>query len=105
MPLSVQQPPSCSSSIKEYVIAAFNMVHYLVNGQKIHRLILRFVYIHLVQVIKVYKATAAKDRVKGQVNRGVRQRDITVTIDMYLKAKEKTTKEKLLRQKLLDYSR
>jgi len=24
---------------------------------------------------------------------------------MYLKAKEKTTKEKLLRQKLLDYSR
>jgi hypothetical protein len=84
MPSSVQQPLSCSSSIEEYVIAAFNMVQHLVNGQEIHRLILRFVYIHLVQVIEVYKATAAKDRVEGQVNRGVGQRDISVAIDMYL---------------------
>jgi hypothetical protein len=74
-----------------------------VNRQEIHCLILQFTYIYLVQVIKIYKVTVAKDWVKGQVSREVRQQDISVTINMYLKAKEKILEEKLLRQKLLDY--
>jgi hypothetical protein len=78
---------------------------YVIEGSKNLRLILRFAYIHLVQVIEVYKATAAKDRVKGQVSREVGQRGISVAINMYLKAKEKISKEKFSRQKLLDYSR
>ncbi len=102
---SVQQPLSRPSSIEEHVIAAFDMVQHLVNGQEVHRLILRFVYIHLVQVIEAYKATATKDRVEGQVSREAGQRDISVAINMYLKAKEKMSQEKFSRQKLLDYSR
>jgi hypothetical protein len=66
---------------------------------------LRFAYIHLVRVIDIYRATAAKDRVEGQVSRGVGQRDITVAIDMYLAAKKKDSKGGLSRTKLLDYCR
>jgi hypothetical protein len=66
---------------------------------------LRFAYIHLVRVINIYRATAAKDRVKGQISRGVGQRDITVTINIYLAAKKKNSKGGLSRTKLLDYCR
>jgi hypothetical protein len=45
----------------------------------------------LVQVIDIYRVAAAKDRLKGQV-KGVGQRDITVTIDMYLATKKKDSK-------------
>jgi hypothetical protein len=75
----------------------------LVNGKYIHRLLLRFVYIHLVQVINIYRAAATKDRVEGQVSQGVGERDSTVAIDIYLAAKKKDSKGGLSRTKLLDY--
>lgn len=62
-----------------------------------------FPYIHLVRVIDICRAAAAKDRVEGQVSRGVGQRDITVAVDMYLAAKKKGSKGGLSRIKLLDY--
>ena len=104
MPSPIRQSLSCSSSVEEHVIAAFDMVQHLVNGQQIHRLILRFAYVRLVQIIEVYKATATKDRVEGQVCREPGQRDITVAIDMYLAAK-KISGGGLSRTKLLDYYR
>ena len=69
----VRQPLVCgNNSTKESVIAAFDIVQNLVNGKYIYRLLLRFIYIHLVRVNNIYKAAAAKDRVKGQVSPGVR---------------------------------
>jgi hypothetical protein len=94
-----------NNSIKESVIAAFDTVQDLVNGKHVCRLLLRFVYIHLVQVIDIYRAAATKDRVEGQVSQGLGQRDITVAIDMYLAAKKKISKGGLSRKKLLDYCR
>jgi hypothetical protein len=89
----VQQPLVCNNnSIEESVIAAFDTVQNLVNGKHIYRLLLRFVYIHLVRVIDIYRAAVAKDQVEGQVSRGFGQRDITVAIDMYLAAKKKDSK-------------
>jgi hypothetical protein len=106
MPSILQQPLVCNNnSIEESVIAAFDTVQNLVNGKHIYRLLLRFAYIHLVRVIDIYRAAAAKDRVEGQVSRGVGQRDITVAIDMYLAAKKKDSKGGLSRAKLLDYCR
>jgi hypothetical protein len=101
MPSWVQQPLVGYSSVEEYVIATFDMVQHLVNGQEIHLLILRFSYIHLVQVIIVYKATATKDRVEGQVSRGFGQRDITGAIDMHLVAKKKISKRGALQSEAL----
>ena len=46
-----------------------------------------FTYIHLAGVIDAYKAVAATDRIQGKVSQSVRQRDASVAIDMYLKAK------------------
>jgi hypothetical protein len=60
----------------------------LVNGKHLYRLLLRFAYIHLVWLIGIYRAAAARDRVEGLISRGVGQRDITVAIDMYLAAKK-----------------
>jgi hypothetical protein len=106
IPSLVQQPlVSQNNSIKESVIAAFDTIQGLVNGKEIHRLLLRFAYIHLVRVIDIYRAAAAKDRVEGQLSRGVGQRDITVAIDMYLAAKKKVSRSSLSRTKLLDYCR
>jgi hypothetical protein len=109
IPSIVQQPLVYNNnSIEESVIAAFDTVQNLVNGKHIHRLLLRFAYIHLVRVIDMYRAAAAKDRVEGQVgqvSRGVGQRDSTVAIDMYLAAKKKDSKGGLSRTKLLDYCR
>ena len=76
MPSIVQQP-LVYNSIEESVIAAFDTVQNLVNGKHIYRLLLRFAYIHLVRVIDIYRAAAAKDRVEGQVGRGVGQREGT----------------------------
>ena len=105
MPSIVQQPLVCdSNSVEESVIAAFDTIQVLVNRKHIHRLLLRFAYIHLVRVIDIYKAVAAKDRVGGQVNREPGQRDITVAIDLYLAAK-KNSKGGLSRGKLLDCHR
>jgi hypothetical protein len=78
-----------NNSIKESIIAAFDAVQNLVNGKDIYRLLLRFVYIHLVRVINIYRAVAANDRIEGQVSQEVGQRDITVAINMYLAAKKK----------------
>ncbi len=56
----VQQPLVCNdNSIEESVIAAFDTLQSLVNGKQIHRLLLRFAYIHLVRVIDIYRAAAA----------------------------------------------
>ncbi|KAF4630623.1 hypothetical protein G7Y89_g7516 [Cudoniella acicularis] len=100
-----QQPLVCkNNSIKESVIATFDTVQDLVNGKDIHRLLLRFVYIHLVRVIDIYRAAAANDRVEGQVNLGVGKRDITVAVNMYLAAK-KVSKGRISRTRLLDYYR
>jgi carbohydrate-binding DOMON domain-containing protein len=102
----VQQPLVYNNSnIKESVIAAFDIIQNLANRKHIYRLLLRFAYIYLVRVIDIYRAAAAKDRVKGQVSRGVGQRDITVTINIYLAAKKKDSKEGLSRTQLLDYYR
>jgi hypothetical protein len=90
MPSIVQQPLVCNNnSIEESVIAAFDTVQNLVNGKHIYRLLLRFAYIHLVRVIDIYRAAAARDRVKGQVSRGVGQRDIAVAINMYLEPRRR----------------
>jgi hypothetical protein len=105
MPSIVQQPLVCNNSIEESVITAFDTVQALVNGKHTHRLLLRFAYIHLVQVIDIYRAAAAKDRVEGQTGREVGQRDITVAIDMYFAAKKKDSKGGLSRTKLSDYCR
>jgi hypothetical protein len=106
MPSMAQQPLVCNNnnSIEESVIAAFDTVQNLANGKHIYRLLLRFAYIHLVRVIDIYRAAAAKDRVEGQVSREVGQRDSTVAIDMYLAAK-KDSKGGLSRSKLSDYYR
>ena len=56
-------------------------------------------------MIDIYKAAAAKDRVKGQVSRGVGERDSTIAINMYLAAKKRDSKGGLSRSKLLDYYR
>jgi hypothetical protein len=104
MPSPIRQSLSCSSSVEEHVIAAFDMVQHLVNGQEIHRLLLRYAYIRLVQIIKVYKATATEDRVEGHISREAGHRDITVAIGMYLAAK-KISGGGLSRSKLLDYCR
>jgi hypothetical protein len=101
MPSIVQQSLIYNNSVKESVIAAFDIVQNLVNGKHIYRLLLWFIYIYLVRVINIYRVAAAKDRVKGQV----RQRDIIVAIDMYLVAKKKDSKGGLSRTKLLDYCR
>ena len=102
MPSIVQQP-LVYNSIEESVIAAFDTIQNLVNRKHIYRLLLRFIYIHLVRVIDIYRAAAAKDRVEGQVSRGVEQRDITIAIDIYLAAKD--SKGGLSRTKLLNYCR
>src|SRR5271154_4352404 len=57
MPLIAQQPlVRNNNSIKQSVIAAFDTIQGLVNGKHIHRLLLRFAYIHLVRVIDIYRA-------------------------------------------------
>jgi hypothetical protein len=71
-PSIAQQPSVCNNnSIGESVIAAFDTIQNLVNGKHIHRLLLRFAYIHLVRVIDIYRAAAAKDRVEGQASQEV----------------------------------
>lgn len=73
MPSIVQQPLVYNNnSIEQSIIAAFDTIQGLVNGKHIHRLLLRVAYIHLVRVIDIYRAAAAKDRVEGQVSRGGR---------------------------------
>jgi hypothetical protein len=64
MPSVAQQPLVCSNnSVEESVITACDTIQGLVNGKHIHRLLLRFAYIHLVRVIDGYRAAAAKDRI------------------------------------------
>jgi hypothetical protein len=70
MPSIVQQSLIYNNSVKESVIAAFDIVQNLVNGKHIYRLLLWFIYIYLVRVINIYRVAAAKDRVKGQVRSG-----------------------------------
>jgi hypothetical protein len=66
----------------------------------------QFLQVHLLHWLEALGwAAAAKDRVKGQVSREVGQRDITITIDIYLAAKKKDSKGELSRTKLLDYCR
>jgi hypothetical protein len=93
------------SGIEGSVIAAFDTIQVLISGKDICRLLLRFAFIHLVQVIETYKAAAAKDRVDGRLIKKVGERNITVAIDMYLEAKKQTSEEGLPRKKLLDYYR
>jgi hypothetical protein len=92
-----------NNNIKESVIIVFDIIQDLVNRKNIYYLLLRFAYIHLVRVINIYKTIAAKDRVKGQDTRGVRQHDITIIIYIYLIAKNKISGGGLSRTKLLDY--
>lgn len=72
------------NGIEESVIAAFDTIQFLITGKDIYCLLLRFVFIHLVQVIDTYKAAAAKDRAEGRLIKKIGERNITVAIDMYL---------------------
>jgi len=105
LPFSAQQPLVCNNSIEASVIAALDTVQDSVKGNRICRLLLRFAYIHLAWVIDAYKAVAATDRVQGKVSRSVGQRDASVAIDMYLKAKRKVSGKELKRSRLLGYCR
>lgn len=103
--ICTQEPLSCKNSVDTSVIAALDAVQELLKGNRIRRLLLRFALIHLAWVIDAYKAAAAADRVQGTVSRSVGQRDASVAIDIYLKAKRKVSGEELKRSTLLGYCR
>jgi hypothetical protein len=44
---------------------------YLVFSRSSYTLPIRFIYIYLVRVIDIYRIVAARDRIKGQVSRGI----------------------------------
>ena len=105
MPFAAQQPVVCKNSAETSVITALDTVQDLLNGNRICRLLSRFAYIYLAWVVDAYKAVAAADRVQGKASRNVGQRDASVAIDMYLKAKRKASGEQLKRSRLLGYCR
>jgi hypothetical protein len=105
IPFLSQQPLVCKNSIETSVTVALDTVQDILKGNRICRLLLRLAYIHLAWVIDAYRAVAATDCVQGKASRNVGQRDASVAIDMYLKAKRKVSGEVLKRSKLLGYCR
>lgn len=97
MPFSAPQPAVYSNSIKTSVVAALDTVLDVLKGKgnRVCRLLSRFAYIQLTWLIDAYKAAAATDRVRCKVRRRVRQRDASVTIDLYLQTKRKVSGETL----------
>lgn len=63
MPSFTSDSLNYSSSIEICVVAALDRVQDLLHGNRVYRLLLRFIYLQLVWSINAYKAVAAADRV------------------------------------------
>ncbi|KAL5349003.1 hypothetical protein ACLOAV_006429 [Pseudogymnoascus australis] len=105
IPSSLNGPLVCNNAAEDPLITAFDMVHNLLEGGKMQRLMLRIALIKLVRVIDAQKATAATDRLLGHTSRGVGQRDSSVAIDTYLLLKGSCPAQALSRTTLHEFCR
>lgn len=104
-PFSVSPLEIRSSSLERSVIAAFETVRELLNGNRVCRLFSRFASIGLISLIDAYKATAADDRTQSDRSRRRGHGDATVAIDLYLQAMRKTPGKTSERSRVLAYCR
>ena len=105
MQYRARQPLDSGETVAASVVAAFDTVQDLLDGSRICRLLLRFAYFQLTQVIDAYKAVAATNRVQHKARRDVGHGDASVAIDLYLEKKRKVSGVALKRSRLLGYCR
>jgi hypothetical protein len=103
MPYLARPRLDSGGNIEAFVVAAFDTVQNLLDGNRISRSLLRFECFQLTWVIDAYKAVAADDRVQNYARRRVGNGDATVAINLYLEAKRKVLGVALKRSRLLGY--
>jgi hypothetical protein len=91
-----------NTSINEFVIAAFDMLHSLSSHKDTTWLFMRFAYVQLIRAIDIFKAAARRDRSHSRTPRKVGHGDATIAIDTYLSARRNNS---LSRAQLIEYVR